>query len=227
MPNSYMKAQLFCLKVRVPAYISLLSRCGMDAVMKTRRCPCLKPAAFSPFIFPARGMRVAAKIVLSTFLLTWAIGLPQHVSANTPETDLLESAMPLSETMEQTESPEFEYVLDGRPDPFVPFITEKAATPKFDPNEIIDEDVELTGMRQFEPSQLRLVAILETARKKIAMVEDVTGRGYTINEGTPIGRRGVVTQITRQQVIITETAHTRAGKEIKNTIVMRLNKEGE
>ena len=153
-------------------------------------------------------------------------GYPLHLHANTAADDVLEPTLPLSETTSQ-EQQGFEYLLDGRPDPFVPFISEKAATPKLDPNEIIDEDIELTGMRQFEPGQLRLVAILESPRKKIAMVEDVTGRGYTISVGTPIGRRGVVTQITRQQVIITETARTRAGKEIKNTIVMRLNKEGE
>ncbi len=149
-----------------------------------------------------------------------------QMHANTQAGDVLEPSLPLSETMGQDKEG-FEYVLEGRPDPFVPFISKKAATPKLDPNEIIDEEIELTGMRQFEPGQLRLVAILETPRKKIAMVEDVTGRGYTIDEGTPIGRHGVVSQITRQQVIITETAHTRAGKEIKNTIVMRLNKEGE
>ena len=151
---------------------------------------------------------------------------PFHTHANTQAGDVLEPLLPLSETM-KPDKQGFEYVLEGRPDPFVPFISKKAATSKLDPNEIIDEEVELTGMRQFEPGQLRLVAILETPQKKIAMVEDVTGRGYTIGEGTPIGRRGVVSRITRQQVIITETAHTRAGKEIKNTIVMRLNKEGE
>jgi len=168
-----------------------------------------------------------AKWSISILLLSVIGGsLPVHSHANTPTGDILEPSSPLSEILDQNKEG-FEYVLDGRPDPFVPFISEKAATPKLDPNEIIDEDIELTGMRQFEPGQLRLVAILETPHKKIAMVEDVTGRGYTIREGTPIGRRGVVTRITRQQVIITETAHTRAGKEIKNTIVMRLNKEGE
>ncbi|NPA95432.1 MAG: pilus assembly protein PilP, partial [Thermodesulfobacteria bacterium] len=156
--------------------------------------------------------RHTVKLILSSLLLTCAgIGLPHHVGANTPNNDVLEPALPLSGIMEQDKGQEFEYVLEGRPDPFVPFITKKAATPKLDPNEIVEEDIELTGMRQFEPGQLRLVAILETPRKKIAMVEDVTGRGYTINEGTPIGRHGIVSQITRQQVIITETAHTRAG----------------
>jgi len=146
--------------------------------------------------------------------------------ATTPPADILEPAGPLLGPMEE-KSQTFEYILEGRPDPFVPFITKKAATPKLNPNEIIDEDVELTGMRKFEPGQLTLVAVLETDNNKIAMVEDVTGKGYMLNEGTPIGRHGIVSRITLQQVVVTETAHTRAGKEIKNTIVMRLNKEGE
>jgi len=62
---------------------------------------------------------------------------------------------------------------------------------------------------------------------KLAMVEDVTGKGYIIKEGELIGRRGVVSRITDDQVIITETARTRAGKELVSTVVMRLNKEGD
>ncbi len=157
-------------------------------------------------------------------LLSGGIYLP--ALAKKPPTDVLEPAVPLLGPGEENTKP-YAYVLEGRPDPFVPFITKKASTPKLNPNEIIDEDVELTGMRQFEPGQLRLVAVLETGKKKIAMVEDVTGKGYMLNEGTPIGRHGVVSKISLQQVVVTETAHTRAGKEIKNTIVMRLNKEGE
>ncbi len=154
-------------------------------------------------------------------------GMYLPAQAKKPPADVLEPATPLLDLTEDNSSQPFAYVLEGRPDPFVPFITKKASTPKLNPDEIIDEDVELTGMRQFEPGQLRLVAVLETGKKKIAMVEDVTGKGYILNEGTPIGRHGVVSKINLQQVIITETAHTRAGKELKNTIVMRLNKEGE
>ncbi len=157
-------------------------------------------------------------------LIGGVIYLPAQ--AKNPPADVLEPVAPLLDRAEENTQP-YEYVLEGRPDPFVPFITKKASTPKLNPDEIIDDDVELTGMRQFEPGQLRLVAVLETGKKKIAMVEDVTGKGYMLNEGTPIGRHGVVSKINLQQVVVTETAHTRAGKEIKNTIVMRLNKEGE
>ncbi len=166
------------------------------------------------------------KYNLIFFLLLFICGgISLPVQAKKPPANVLDPANPMLDPAEDSHS--FEYVLEGRPDPFVPFITKEAARPKLNPDEIIDEDVELTGMRLFEPGQLRLVAVLETGKKKIAMVEDVTGKGYTLNEGTPIGRHGIVTKINLQQVIITETAHTRSGKEIKNTIVMRLNKEGE
>ncbi len=167
------------------------------------------------------------KYTLYPLLITFLGGIIIPAAlASTPPADVVEPTSPLLNSLDNNGHP-FEYRLEGRPDPFVPFITKKASTPKLNPDEIIDEDVELTGMRQFEPGQLKLVAVLETGTKKIAMVEDVTGKGYMLNEGTPIGRHGVVSKINLQQVIITETAHTRAGKEIKNTIVMRLNKEGE
>lgn len=167
------------------------------------------------------------KYTLYPLLITFMGGIIIPVAlASAPPADVAEPTSPLLNSLDSNSHP-FEYLLEGRPDPFVAFITKKASTPKLNPDEIIDEDVELTGMRQFEPGQLKLVAVLESGTKKIAMVEDVTGKGYMLNEGTPIGRHGVVSKINLQQVVITETAHTRAGKEIKNTIVMRLNKEGE
>lgn len=120
----------------------------------------------------------------------------------------------------------FKYVMEGRPDPFVPFIEPKVAT-KINPDEIVEEKGNLTGMQQFEPGQLTLVAVLFTDGKKMAMVEDVTGKGYILNKGDLIGRHGVVSRIDKRRVVITETAHTRAGKAIISTIVMRLNPEGD
>ena len=122
---------------------------------------------------------------------------------------------------------DFEYQFEGRPDPFTPFIADKATSQKIGDDELIEEEGELTGMRQFEPGQLTLVAVMFTGGKKVAMVEDVTGRGYMINEGMLIGRRGIVHRIDGEQVTVMETAHTRAGRKIENKIVMRLNKEGD
>ena len=165
------------------------------------------------------------KILSCCFLLTLLYAMGSQASTLLPTTNVLEPAEPLG--MEKKAS-DFEYTLEGRPDPFVPFITKKASTPQLNPNEIIDDiGGELSGMQKFEPGQLTLVAVLESTSKKIAMVEDVTGKGYILNEGTLIGRRGIVTQIDPQKVVIVETAHTRAGKDLKTTVIMRLKKEGE
>ena len=126
----------------------------------------------------------------------------------------------------QTIAKDFSYIIEDRADPFVPFISEKAAS-SLDMNEIVDRDITLSGMQLFEPGQLTLVALLQKETDSIAMVEDFTGRGYVMTVGTLIGRRGVVTNITQNNVIIEETAETRAGQKIVTKVVMKLKKEGE
>lgn len=120
---------------------------------------------------------------------------------------------------------DFEYKMEGRPDPFQPFLKPKAV--ELDPNEIIDTNKVLTGMQLFEPGQLTLVAIMQLGRENIAMVQDSTGKGYVLSTGMKIGKRGEIIQIDPNRVIIEETAVTRAKKEIKTRIDMVLNKEGE
>lgn len=121
----------------------------------------------------------------------------------------------------------FEYQLEDRADPFVPFITAKAAVSSVNMNEIIEKNIPLTGMQIFEPGQLTLVALLKSGQEDMAMVQDFTGKGYMLTEGIKIGRRGVVKDITSKTVIIEETAETRAGKKIITEVVMLLKKEGE
>ncbi len=122
----------------------------------------------------------------------------------------------------------FEYKLDDRPDPFVPFISKEKPDQTKTADEVVNDDEEvLTGMRLFEPGQLTLVAIMALEGRKIAMVQDVTGRGYILNEGMLIGRNGIVTSIEDDQVLVTNTSHTRAGRTITKDIPMRLKNEGE
>lgn len=121
----------------------------------------------------------------------------------------------------------FSYQMENRADPFVPFITEKAAASKVNMDEIVDVSGPLTGMQLFEPGQLTLVAVMKTSSQDIAMVEDFTGKGYVLTEGLKIGRRGVIKDIVPNAVIIEETAETRAGKKIVTETVMTLRKEGE
>jgi type IV pilus assembly protein PilP len=120
------------------------------------------------------------------------------------------------------------YNAEGRTDPFKPFVSLKSSSTGIpDPNEIVDESNSLSGMQLFEPGQLTLVGIINSSREPLALVEDQTKKGYILKMGNLIGKRGVVSSIDNQQVIITETAKTRSGKELKTTTAMRLKKEGD
>lgn len=120
----------------------------------------------------------------------------------------------------------FSYQFEGRPDPFAPFITEKAKS-DISMDEIVESDEVLTGMQLFEPGQLKLVAIVFEKDTELAMVEDASGQGYAIRPGMKIGKNGIITAINPNQVLIEETSVTRSGKKLINNIVMLLKKKGE
>lgn len=118
----------------------------------------------------------------------------------------------------------YEYKNSNRPDPFKPFIAKQT----LDPNELVDDsDSELTGMQLFEPGQLNLVGIMDTSSGKIALVQDVTSKGYALREGILIGKHGQIMEISDNQVVIEETYHSRNGKETKKTVLMKLKKDGD
>ena len=173
-----------------------------------------KKSTFLSSIFTTR--------VLCAFLCTSSLLCTQSIANPAEKNTLEQSHPPVSDSTAQ-----FEYLLENRSDPFVPFISEKAASSTVDMNEIVDSSGPLTGMQLFEPGQLTLVAILKKSSEDIAMVEDFTGKGYVLLEGTKIGRRGVVKDITLNNIVIEETAVTRAGKELITKVVMTLKKEGE
>lgn len=122
----------------------------------------------------------------------------------------------------------YTYNTEGRFDPFKPFVAMKSSTSiQLDPNEIVDDGSELTGMQLFEPGQLTLVGVMLSSQEPIALVEDQTRKGYVLKLGSLIGKRGVISSIDPRQVVVTETAKTRAGKEMKSTTTMRIKKEGD
>lgn len=121
----------------------------------------------------------------------------------------------------------FEYQLESRNDPFLPFVKEETSVAPKNMDEVVDNTDQLFGMQLFEPDQLKVVALLHTKTRNIAMVQDVIGQGYPITVGTLIGQRGIVKEISSKGVVIEETAVTRSGKKKLTTIVMALKPEGE
>lgn len=116
----------------------------------------------------------------------------------------------------------FTYQRENRTDPFMPFVTE--VTVKAPVEEAVGE---LSGMRQFEPGQLNLVAILFSQEKPVAMVEDSLGKGYVLHQGTLIGRHGVVAEIRPNAVIINQSVLSTGDTQRTVTVEMVLRKEGD
>ena len=62
---------------------------------------------------------------------------------------------------------------------------------------------------QWDIDQLKLVAVVTGDANPMAMVEDPMGRGHIVRRNTRMGRQGgKVTQILRDEVIVTETITT-------------------
>ncbi len=118
----------------------------------------------------------------------------------------------------------FIYEWEGRPDPFMPFLSEETVKA-----ELEAEEKELTGLQRYEAGQLTLVAIVFANDIPSAMVQDSIGKGYIIKQGTKIGKSGVVESITANEVLIKEesTSPINNNKKIYKTIQMVLRKEGE
>jgi len=118
----------------------------------------------------------------------------------------------------------FVYSMEDRIDPFVPFLTDKA---KVDKQAVVEPQVELVGMRRFEPGQLTLVAVVLSNRANLAMVQDPAGQGYVVRKGTKIGRFGEVEDIVPNRVIVQNITFTRTGEKRLNRVEMLLKQRGE
>jgi type IV pilus assembly protein PilP len=99
---------------------------------------------------------------------------------------------------EKKEEKEFSYNPTGKPDPFKPFI-------QLTPVREASRNVPMTPLQKYEVSQLKLVAIISLPDGNIALVEDVTGKGYFVKKGTLIGKNdGKVTKILKDKVVVEE-----------------------
>ena len=170
--------------------------------------------------------------VAQTLLIIFAIATPtiskaQITTANKGETEAaIEENVKVAEALEELlasmQIKAFTYQTEGRTDPFLPFISQKVM------QEVAQAKPEaLTGMRQFEPGQLTLVAIMFSENNPMAMVEDSSHKGYIVRKGTKIGRSGIISDILPNQVIIKQLSYSMAREKKYKTVEMTLRKEGE
>ncbi len=61
--------------------------------------------------------------------------------------------------------------------------------------------------------------------KNIAMLEDVTGEGHLAEQGTPIGRNGIVSSIKADLLLVTESYETTTGRKVVNKIPLHMQQQ--
>ena len=80
---------------------------------------------------------------------------------------------------------------------------------------------------QWDIDQLKLVAVVTGDANPMAMVEDPMGRGHIVRRNTKMGRQGgKVTQILREEVIVTEVITT-PERVISNPVKLELRQESK
>lgn len=122
---------------------------------------------------------------------------------------------------DKKEEKEFTYNPQGKPDPFKPFIQ---LTPVRD----ISRSSPLTPLQKYDISQLKLVAIISAPEGNIALVEDITGKGYFLKRGTWIGKNdGKVIKILKDKVVIEEAYQDIFGQTKTQEILLILHKVEE
>jgi type IV pilus assembly protein PilP len=120
------------------------------------------------------------------------------------------------------------YSAEGRINPFAPLITQKEEEPPLDSTgpAPVPERI-LTPLEKLDYSQIRLVAIVEKGRERIAMVEETGGsnKGYIIRLGTFVGQNGgKVVSIGSDRIVVEETVRNFKGELTTRSQEMKLRK---
>jgi Tfp pilus assembly protein PilP len=121
----------------------------------------------------------------------------------------------------------WKYDPTGKPDPFKSFILAAAAQEETAPKVV---------RRQLTPLQKMPLSEIEAGLKAIiwgqlgskALVEDATGKGYVVQEGTYVGQHdGIVKKIYEDRIIVEEYRRDPAKDRLEpNEVVLKLKKVG-
>ena len=129
---------------------------------------------------------------------------------------LVEASLKIASTYDPT----------GRFDPFEPLFKEEPDVPAEVPTKDKREKRKpQTPLERVAISQLKLSAIMRTAKGNKAIVEDATGKGYVIKKGTYIGlNSGQVILIDKARVVVEEEIENVLGELIIQSTELKLQK---
>ena len=124
------------------------------------------------------------------------------------------SAGPADGTGLVSGSAEYAYDATNKRDPFRSFVLDQAQRMA---------NHERGPLEQFDLSQLTVVAVVWGTQRPRALVTDPSGRGYVVQEGTPIGKNtGTVLRIHDTSVLVRETYVDYLGAQTTKEIEMRV-----
>jgi len=135
---------------------------------------------------------------------------------------VVESVHQVSEQKPDAQKKEH-YDSQGKIDPFKPLIQDKPEETR----PVVDEGPKriLTPLEKIELSQIRLVAVIIMKNKRIAMVEEASGKGYEVGIGTYIGRnQGKVSEIKDSSIVIKELVRDYKGRLEEQIQEIKLHK---
>ena len=150
-------------------------------------------------------------MIVSLLLVFGSTGCGKEEVAPARVAPVKKVVAPVETAMTTEKMPEYVYNPAGKRDPFRTFIEsvtekkERAAAP-------------VSPLQSYDLNTLRLVGIMMLPGKKVAIVEDPSGKGYHVKVGTHIGLNdGVVVEILKDEVIVEEkyldeTLQTKARK---------------
>jgi type IV pilus assembly protein PilP len=179
----------------------------------------VRSSEFTPT--PQRGREGGSLTVLlltaHCLLLTAFTGCKKEEVAAPPIVPVKKAAPPVQAVITAERKVEYAYEPAGKRDPFRPFIELEKKAPVAVP---------ATPLQAYDISELRLVGVIILPDKKVAMIEDPTGKGYNVKIGTPIGRyEGKVVDILKDEVVIEEKYLDEMARIKTRRVSMRIPKE--
>lgn len=141
---------------------------------------------------------------------------PKAAPAEETASELVEASLKIASTYDPA----------GRFDPFEPLFKEEPEAPAVVAKKSKREKrTPQTPLERVAISQLKLSAIMRTAKGNKAIVEDATGKGYVIRKGTYIGlNSGQVILIDKARVVVEEEIENVLGELIIQSTELKLQK---
>jgi type IV pilus assembly protein PilP len=134
---------------------------------------------------------------------------PGVASAPDPVSDLPTASLPPSPPLPGGAI----YDPTGKIDPFAPLFRDTPVAALGIGKGKREKREPVTPIEKVDLSQLKLVGIIRSPRGNKAMVEESTGKGYVITEGTYIGNNsGSVAEILRDRIVVQEEIEDIMGK---------------